>query len=303
MEATVLATKTIIASAFDCAVAAAKSILIEQGVEFDESELTSKIKCKFDYIMDDSGVKANILGKAATVDLALNGKLASATRNANWMANQYTVAKLDEDVNKLRMMLSSKGINQNTRVLNSCFTVKRNPVKSSSYIVCNKLIKEKLKRGEVIEVEDESLDKSQSQSEDWQIKYQNLKVKIQNKYSSWVAKTKRVLERMNEMEKVIKSQNETIDLMTKQNVEKDEKIKRRLEQVIETLDWKINSKSIPSELKSEYQNELALIASVDVGDMLTEIECFMCRMVEDNSDAVCMLQCLAKRQGLVLMIE
>nr|UKG23801.1 NSP3 [Rotavirus A] len=152
METTQQSAASILQSSFDAAVTATLSTLDELGIQYDRDHVVSKVKCKFDYILDDSGVRNNLMGKAYTVDQALERKLGSAQRNRFWMTNAATVQKLDTDVNRLRMLLASKGIDQDTRVLNTCFKVFREPGKSSAKIQCTQLIKEKLQRDEIIVV-------------------------------------------------------------------------------------------------------------------------------------------------------
>lgn len=178
MESTQQMVSSIINTSFEAAVVAATSTLELMGIQYDYNEIFTRVKSKFDYVMDDSGVKNNLLGKAITIDQALNGKFGSAIRNRNWMTDSKTVAKLDEDVNKLRMTLSSKGIDQKMRVLNACFSVKRIPGKSSSIIKCTRLMKDKIERGEV-EVDDSYVDeKMEIDTIDWKSRYDQLEKKI-----------------------------------------------------------------------------------------------------------------------------
>nr|AHF49923.1 truncated NSP3 [Rotavirus A] len=180
MESTQQMASSIINTSFEAAVVAATSTLELMGIQYDYNEVYTRVKSKFDYVMDDSGVKNNLLGKAATIDQALNGKFGSAARNRNWMADTRTTARLDEDVNKLRMMLSSKGIDQKMRVLNACFNVKRVPGKSSSIIKCTRLMRDKIERGEV-EVDDSFVEeKMEVDTIDWKSRYEQLEKRFES---------------------------------------------------------------------------------------------------------------------------
>uniref|UniRef100_A0A2Z6FBH2 Non-structural protein 3 n=1 Tax=Rotavirus A RVA/Raccoon-tc/JPN/Rac-311/2011/G34P[17] TaxID=1935387 RepID=A0A2Z6FBH2_9REOV len=306
METTVLSVKSILSAAFDCAVATTKSVLDEQGIVYDNAEIEAKIRSKMNLILDDSGVQANLLGKAATIDQALNGKMASANRNANWMTTQYTVAKLDEDVNRLRMMLSAKNIDQKMRVLNSCFKVQRNPNKSSSVITCTKLLKEKLKRGEVIEVEDQEdvkMEVDTKEEVDWKGKFERARAKFQEKYNSWILKAKKVAESVKNMQSIIANQQVMINSYEEKLMQKDMEYKNRIESLISSLEWKLNSRYFEDDIKQDYLQELETFTVIDVNDGVANIEEFIHRLLDDFSDSVSLLKGLTTRFGLTTTFE
>nr|ANK58249.1 NS3 [Avian rotavirus A] len=306
METTVLAVKSILSAAFNCAVATTKSILDEQQITYDNAEIEAKIRCKMNLILDDSGVQANMLGKAATIDQALSGKMASVNRNANWMTTQYTVAKLDEDVNRLRMMLSAKNIDQKTRVLNSCFKVQRSSTKSSSIITCTKLLKEKLKRGEVIEVEDPEdtkMDMDVRENIDWKGKFERAKVKFQEKYNSWVVKARKVADSVKDMQLTIANQQAMINSFEEKLMQKDIEYKTRIESLISALEWKLNSKQFEDEIRQDYLQELETMTVIDVNDGVANIEEFIYKLIDDFSDLVLLLKGLTNRFGLTVTFD
>nr|AYA60737.1 non-structural protein NSP3 [Rotavirus A] len=306
METTVLAVKSILSAAFDCAVATTKSILDEQQIAYDSAEVEAKIRCKMNLILDDSGVQANMLGKAATIDQALSGRMASVNRNANWMTTQYTVAKLDEDVNRLRMMLSAKNIDQKMRVLNSCFKVQRNPTKSSSIITCTKLLKEKLKRGEVIEVEDPEdarVDVDVKENIDWKGKFERAKMKFQEKYNSWVAKARKVADSVKNMQLTIANQQAMINSFEERLMQKDIEYKTRIESLISALEWKFNSKQFEDEIRQDYLQELETMTVIDVNDGVANIEEFIYKLVDDFSDLILLLKGLTNKFGLTVTFD
>nr|BAS66991.1 NSP3 protein [Rotavirus A] len=306
METTVLAVKSILSAAFDCAVATTKSILDEQQITYDNAEIEAKIRCKMNLILDDSGVQANMLGKAATIDQALSGRMASVNRNANWMTTQYTVAKLDEDVNRLRMMLSAKNIDQKMRVLNSCFKVQRSPTKSSSIITCTKLLKEKLKRGEVIEVEDQEdtkMDVDVKEDIDWKGKFERAKLKFQEKYNSWMMKARKVADSVKNMQLTIANQQAMINSFEEKLMQKDIEYKTRIESMISALEWKLNSKQFENEIRQDYLQELETMTVIDVNDGVANIEEFIHKLIDDFSDSVSILKGLANKFGLTVTFD
>nr|BEL13061.1 non-structural protein 3 [Rotavirus A]BEL13072.1 non-structural protein 3 [Rotavirus A]BET99642.1 non-structual protein 3 [Avian rotavirus A] len=304
METTTLSAKSILVAALDCAFATTKSFLDDRKIEYDENDIKIVLKQKMDFILEDSGVKANILGKAATIDQALSGKIASANRNANWMTTQYTVAKLDEDVNRLRMLLSSQNITQETRVLNSCFKVRRDPNKSSSYIMCTKLLKEKLKRGEVIEIVDDAEEKTTvTDTVDWKAKFEKLKARFQEKYDSWVVKVRKVTSTVRSMQTVIANQQQIINSFEEKQIQKELEYKNRIEALISSIKWKIESKHFTTETKKDYVQELDLTTVIDATDGVESIEEFIHKLIDDYSDSTVILKELASRLGLSVSFE
>nr|WDR20683.1 NSP3 [Rotavirus A] len=278
MESTQQMASSIINTSFEAAVVAATSTLELMGIQYDYNEVYTRVKSKFDYIMDDSGVKNNLLGKAATIDQALNGKFGSAARNRNWMVDTRTTARLDEDVNKLRMMLSSKGIDQKMRVLNACFSVKRIPGKSSSIIKCTRLMRDKIERGEV-EVDDSFVEeKMEVDTIDWKSRYEqlekrfeSLKQRVNEKYTSWVQKTKKVNENMYSLQNVISQQQSQIaDLQNYCNkLEVD--LQNKIGSLVSSVEWYLKSMELPDEIKTDIEQQLN---SIDVINPINAIDDF-----------------------------
>nr|QEG59318.1 NSP3 [Rotavirus A] len=278
MESTQQMASSIINTSFEAAVVAATSTLELMGIQYDYNEVYTRVKSKFDYVMDDSGVKNNLLGKAATIDQALNGKFGSAVRNRNWMADTRTVTRLDEDVNKLRMMLSSKGIDQKMRVLNACFSVKRIPGKSSSIIKCTRLMKDKIERGEV-EVDDSFVEeKMEVDTIDWKSRYEqlekrfeSLKQRVNEKYINWVQKAKKVNENMYSLQNVIsQQQNQIADLQHYCNkLEVD--LQNKISSLVSSVEWYMKSMELPDEVKTDIEQQLN---SIDVINPINAIDDF-----------------------------
>nr|AAD38365.1 nonstructural protein 3 [Human rotavirus strain MP409] len=279
MESTQQMASSIINASFEAAVVAATSTLELMGIQYDYNEVYARVKSKFDYIMDDSGVKNNLLGKAATIEQALNGKFGSAARNRNLMADTRTTARLDEDVNKLRMMLSSKGIDQKMRVLNACFSVKRIPGKSSSIIKCTRLMKDKIERGEV-EVDDSFVEeKMEVDTIDWKSRYEqlekrfeSLKQRVNEKYTSWVQKAQKVNENMYSLQNVIsQQQNQIADLQHYCNKLEVESYKIKSSSQVSSVEWYMKSMELPDEVKTDIEQQLN---SIDVINPINAIDAF-----------------------------
>nr|WAU17050.1 NSP3 [Rotavirus A] len=284
METTQQLASSMINSAREAAIIAAVSTLELMGIDFDRNEVESRVRQKFDYTLEDSGVKNNILGKAFTVDQALNGKLGSAIRNRNWMTNSKTVDSLDFDVNKLRMMCSSKGINQKMRVLNACFNVRRDNARSSSIISCNKLMFDKIQRGEV-EIDDSLLDGEvkeenrmdvQHDTTDWKSRYEHLNTKynemrkqVTQKYDAWVHKARKVNENMVAMQHQVLNLQRQVQELTEQNNKLNLDFKDKVSALTSSLEWYTNSMNLDSEIKQQLIHQISLI---DLNNPLSAID-------------------------------
>ncbi|AIL24114.1 NSP3 [Rotavirus A/Rat-wt/GER/KS-11-573/2011/G3P[3]] len=288
MESTQQMASSIINSSFEAAVVAATSTLELMGIQYDYNEVYTRVKSKFDFVMDDSGVKNNLLGKAATIDQALNGKFGSAIRNRNWMTDSRTVAKLDEDVNKLRMMLSSKGIDQKMRVLNACFSVKRIPGKSSSIVKCTKLMKDKLERGEV-EVDDSFVeDKMEIDTVDWKMRYEqlenrfeSLKQRMNEKYNNWVVKARKVNENMNSLQNVISQQQAHINDLQIYNSKLERELQNKIGSVISSIEWYLRSMELSEDIKIDIEQQLNSIDQINPVNALDDFESILRNLISD----------------------
>nr|UYH99834.1 NSP3 [Rotavirus A] len=302
MESTQQMAISIINSSFEAAVVAAISTLELMGIEYDYNEVYTRVKSKFDYVMDDSGVKNNLIGKAITVDQALNGKFNSAIRNRNWMSDSRTVAKLDEDVNKLRIMLSSKGIDQKMRVLNACFSVKRTPGKSSSIIKCTKLMKDKLERGEV-EVDDSFVDeKMDVDSIDWKARYdqlekrfESLKQRVNEKYNNWVYKAKKVNENMRSLQDVIARQQAYINDLQIHNNKLEKDLQNKVNSLVSSVEWYLRSMELPEEIKSDMEQQINSIDLINPVNAIDDLEQIIRNLISDYDKIFLMFKGLMQR--------
>ncbi|AFJ11223.1 NSP3 [Rotavirus A Hu/BEL/BE2001/2009/G9P[6]] len=302
MESTQQMASSIINTSFEAAVVAATSTPESMGIQYDYNEIYTRIKSKFDYVMDDSGVKNNLLGKAATIDQALNGKFGSAVRNKNWMTDSRTVARLDEDVNKLRMMLSSKGIDQKMRVLNACFSVKRIPGKSSSIIKCTRLMKDKIDRGEV-EVDDSFVEeKMEVDTIDWKSRYdelsrrfESLKQRVNEKYTTWVQKAKKVNENMYSLQNVISQQQSQIaDLQNYCNkLETD--LQNKIGSLVSSVEWYLRSMELPDEVKTDIEQQLNSIDTINPINAIDDLETLIRNLVHDYDRTFLMFKGLLRQ--------
>nr|QEV83935.1 NSP3 [Rotavirus A]QEV83936.1 NSP3 [Rotavirus A]QEV83937.1 NSP3 [Rotavirus A]QEV83964.1 NSP3 [Rotavirus A] len=302
MESTQQMANSIINTSFEAAVVAATSTLELMGIQYDYNEIYTRVKSKFDYVMDDSGVKNNLLGKAATIDQALNGKFGSAARNRNWMVDSKTVARLDEDVNKLRMMLSSKGIDQKMRVLNACFSVKRIPGKSSSIIKCTRLMKDKIERGEV-EVDDSFIEeKMEVDTIDWKSRYdqlekrfESLKQRVNEKYANWVQKAKKVNENMYSLQNVISQQQSQIaDLQNYCNkLEAD--LQNKIGSLVSSVEWYLKSMELPDEVKTDIEQQLNSIDTISPINAIDDFEILIRNLIHDYDRTFLMFKGLLRQ--------
>ncbi|ALE20414.1 NSP3 [Rotavirus C] len=84
--------------------------------------------------IDDSGVYNACMGRARTVDKALdNSKLAK--RNEDWYTNLATISRIDLELAELKLILSNLGVKREERVLNSMFSVTREEGRSSNTVM------------------------------------------------------------------------------------------------------------------------------------------------------------------------
>nr|QUD20620.1 non-structural protein 3 [Rotavirus C] len=84
--------------------------------------------------VDDTGVYNACIGRARTVDKALDDSR-KAERNEDWHTNLETVSRLDLELAELKLILSNLGIKREERVLNSMFSVVREEGRSSNTIM------------------------------------------------------------------------------------------------------------------------------------------------------------------------
>nr|QJC69032.1 NSP3 [Rotavirus A] len=303
MDSTRMMAESIINTSFEAAVVAATSTMELMGITYDYNEVYTRVKSKFDYVMDDSGVKNNLLGKATTIDMALNSnKFQSALRNRNWMTDAKTVAKLDEDVNKLRMMLSAKGIDQNMRVLNACFTVKRLPEKSSSIIRCTKLMKEKLARGEV-EVDDSVVEeKMETEVVDWKKKYDDLekrfnvhKLRVRERYENWVLKAKKVNENMHALQNTITQQQQYISELQEYNNKIECDLKCKISNLVSSVEWYLRSMELPDEIKQDIEQQINSIDQINPSVAIDDIELTLRNLISDYDRLFLMFKGVVQR--------
>ncbi|ACY95266.1 NSP3 [Murine rotavirus] len=310
MESTQQMASSIINSSFEAAVVAATSTLELMGIEYDYNEVFTRVKSKFEFVMDDSGVRNNLMGKAFTIDQALNNRFNSAMRNRNWMCDSKTISKLDEDVNKLRMMLSSKGIDQKMRVLNSCFSVKRIPGKSSSIIRCTRLMRDKLERGEV-EVDDSFVEeRMETDTIDWKSRYEQLekrfetsKQKTTEKYNAWAAKAKKANENLNALQSVITQQQKTIMELQEQNRRIEAELQAKLSSVTGSIEWFLRSLELPDDAKLDVEQQLNSIDLVNPSSALDDIETLIRNVLLDYDRLFLMFKGMLQRCNLDYVYE
>nr|AFR33133.1 NSP3 [Porcine rotavirus] len=302
MESTQQMVSSIINTSFEAAVVAATSTLELMGIQYDYNEIYTRVKSKFDYVMDDSGVKNNLLGKAATIDQALNGKFGSVMRNKNWMTDSRTVARLDEDVNKLRMMLSSKGIDQKMRVLNACFSVKRIPGKSSSVIKCTRLMKDKIERGEV-EVDDSFVEeKMEVDTVDWksrydqlEIRFESLKQRVSEKYTTWVQEAKRVNENMQSLQNVISQQQNQIANLQDYCNKLEADLQNKVGSLVSSVEWYLKSMELPDEVKTDIEQQLNSIDTISPINAIDDFEILIRNLIHDYDRTFLMFKGLLRQ--------
>ncbi|ADW11140.1 non-structural protein 3 [Rotavirus A] len=310
MESTQQMASSIINSSFEAAVVAATSTLELMGIQYDYNEVYTRVKSKFDFVMDDSGVKNNLIGKAVTIDQALNGKFSSSIRNRNWMTDSKTVARLDEDVNKLRLLLSSKGIDQKMRVLNACFSVKRVPGKSSSIIKCTRLMKEKIERGEV-EVDDAFIEeKMEIDTIDWKSRYdqlerrfESLKQRVNEKYNNWVIKARKVNENMNSLQNVISQQQAHINELQIYNNKLERDLQSKIGSVISSIEWYLRSMELSDDIKSDIEQQLNSIDHINPVNAFDDFESILRNLISDYDRIFIMFKGLLQQSNYTYTYE
>nr|WBV74409.1 NSP3 [Rotavirus A type 2] len=322
MDSTQELVKGVINTAFEAAVVAATSTMELMGIEYDYNEVYTRVKSKFDYVLDDTGVKNNLIGKAYTVDMALNGKIGSAMRNRNWMENAQTVSRLDTDVNKLRMLLSSKGIDQKMRVLNACFKVKRIPGKSSSIITMSQLGHEKLVRNE-FEIDDslipndhQSLNATSStqtmevDNKDYQLEFEKLKTKfekfkyyVKEKYDGWLEKAKKTNETVKNLQGIIKQQQETIFAMQMESYRKEQDMVTKLQDLKRELQQNFDFAEGDEEVLYEIGDSVSACNEVDIDLFLTDIKDMLLQSGLGYAKTVTLLKVLATQCNLDVSYE
>nr|AFY98631.1 NSP3 [Simian rotavirus A] len=302
MESTQQMAVSIINSSFEAAVVAATSALENMGIEYDYQDIYSRVKNKFDFVMDDSGVKNNLIGKAITIDQALNNKFGSAIRNRNWLADTSRAGKLDEDVNKLRMILSSKGIDQKMRVLNACFSVKRIPRKSSSIIKCTKLMRDKLERGEV-EVDDSFVDeKMEVDTIDWKSRYEqleqrfeSLKSRVNEKYNNWVLKARKMNENMHSLQNVISQQQAHIAELQVYNNKLESDLQNKIGSLTSSIEWYLRSMELDPEIKADIEQQINSIDAINPLHAFDDLESVIRNLISDYDKLFLMFKGLIQR--------
>nr|AUV48647.1 NSP3 [Human rotavirus A] len=310
MESTQQMASSIINSSFEAAVVAATSTLELMGIQYDYNEVYTRVKSKFDFVMDDSGVKNNLIGKAATIDQASNGKFSSSIRNRNWMTDSKTVARLDEDVNKLRLSLSSKGIAQKMRVLNACFSVKRVPGKSSSLIQCTRLMKEKIERGEV-EVADALIEeKMEIDTIDWKSRYDQLerrlessKQRVNEKYNNPVMKARKVNENTNSLHHVLSQQQAHINELQIYNDKLERPLQSKIGSVPSSIEWYLRSPELSDDIKSDIEQQLNSIDHINPVNAFDDFESILRNPISDYDRIFIMFKGLLQQSNYTYTYE
>nr|WPS63827.1 MAG: NSP3 protein [Pachyptila rotavirus D] len=138
----------------------AKKYLEEQGFTVDVHQLKTDIREKFDVMVTEAGVAQSVMGRARTIDDAINGRCNSAYRNQKYMTTINTIKKLEQDLYNLRLLMDSMDIRKDVRVLSSLFRI-RNSMKSGSVIEVDSSVYDKLEKGELISVDAVEKDKEQ----------------------------------------------------------------------------------------------------------------------------------------------
>ncbi|ALQ10718.1 viral mRNA translation enhancer [Rotavirus C] len=111
-----------------------KAIKDAGGSENFSKYVITKFYDNYKDCIDDSGVYNACIGRAKTVDKALNNPKI-AERNEEWYTNVATISRLDLELAELKLMLSNLGVKREERVLNSMFSVVREKGRSSNVIM------------------------------------------------------------------------------------------------------------------------------------------------------------------------
>nr|AUV48650.1 NSP3 [Human rotavirus A] len=310
MESTQQIPSSIINSSFEAAVVAATSTLELMGIQYDYNEVYTRVKSKFHFVMDDSGVKNNLIGKAAPIDQASNGKFRSSIRNRNWMTDSKTVATLDEDVNKLRLSLSSKGIAQKMRVLNARFSVKRVPGKSSSLIQCTRSMKEKIERGEV-EVADALIEeKMEIDTIDWKSRYDQLdrrppssKQRPNEKYNNPVMKARKVNEPTNSLHHVLSQQQAHINELQTPTDQLERPPQSKIGSVPSSIEWYLRSPELSDDIKSDIEQQLNSIDHINPVTAFDDFESILRNPISDYDRIFIMFKGLLQQSNYTYTYE
>ncbi|AIW53358.1 NSP3, partial [Rotavirus D] len=130
-----------------------RKIFREQGFTPDVKSLHEDISVKFESMLEESGVKNSLFGRARTVDEAINGKFFSAQKNRRYMTTIETVKNLESDLYRMRMMLENMDIKRDARVLSSLFQIEKRTGKSGSVILADASVYDKLEKGEIVRVD------------------------------------------------------------------------------------------------------------------------------------------------------
>ena len=128
-----------------------KQIITEKGFVYARGEARKRLE----YVLDDTGIRGSLIGRAKTIDYAIRGRLESAEKNHDYMTNIITVEKLENDLLQMRAQLSLRGVDKKARVLASLFDVSPyNGSKTKSTVVMSEVAKQKFKDGTLIAADD-----------------------------------------------------------------------------------------------------------------------------------------------------
>lgn len=128
-----------------------KQIVTEKGMVYPRGEARRRLE----YVLEDTGIRGSLIGRAKTIDYAVRGRLSSAEKNHEYMTNIATVERLENDLLQIRTQLSLRGIDKKARVLASLFDV--SPYKNSkttSMVVMSEVAKQKFKDGTLVAAND-----------------------------------------------------------------------------------------------------------------------------------------------------
>nr|QUD20618.1 non-structural protein 3 [Rotavirus C] len=112
----------------------AKAIKDAGGSEDFAKYVVARFYENYKNSVDDTGVYNACIGRARTVDKALDDSR-KAERNEDWHTNLETVSRLDLELAELKLILSNLGVKREERVLNSVFSVIREEGRSSNTIM------------------------------------------------------------------------------------------------------------------------------------------------------------------------
>nr|AWN08086.1 non structural protein 3 [Rotavirus C] len=112
----------------------AKAIKDAGGSEDFAKYVVARFYDNYKNSVDDTGVYNACIGRARTVDKALDDSR-KAEKNEDWHTNLETVSRLDLELAELKLILSNLGVKREERVLNSMFSVIREEGRSSNTIM------------------------------------------------------------------------------------------------------------------------------------------------------------------------